>query len=109
MDEKLQKIMEEHSAAANAAALTMEDIRAAEKAKNRRIRRKKAIRGFFVQSVTAVILCACLWLAEFFGMVDARLAIPLMIATCVWISFRAGAFVQFMSATGRCKGDGSVE
>lgn len=61
-----------------------------------RLRRKKATRGIIVRATAAVIVCASLWLAGFFGLMDVRLTVPLMGTAFAWLAFWTGVWAQFM-------------
>ena len=62
--------------------------------------RRKANRQFIIRTVLTILVCALIWLAGFFGLMDVRLSVPLAGAVGAWFAFWFGAWVQFMWAKG---------
>lgn len=62
----------------------------------RAVLRRKATRRAVSRSVVTVLFCLGLWLAMGFDLMAAQLAIPLMAVALAWLTFWAGAWVQFM-------------
>lgn len=81
------------------ARVEMEKSLEAAAKKGRRLR-KKATRQFVLRAVAAVVVCTLFWLAGFFGLMDARLTMPIMGTVGSWLGFWLGAWVQFMWADG---------
>lgn len=103
VNENAEKAMKkEFVASGQAAARARADMEKALEAaakKGRRLR-KKATRQFVTRAVAAVVVCTLFWLAGFFGLMDARLTMPVIGTVGSWLGFWLGAWVQFMWADG---------